>query len=239
MTPVQLSASPRSTNVPSFIPSSLRTLNWKVGLCFAAALVLIIVVGKVLAQIARLNEAKALAEESKIKLAEGIDLAPDPYERGMKLEPKDLKALHAFYEKNGILDDGRKLIIVKHFEGLGLGDLSASTTLRMLVDRTNIGSDGAVSDQTVTVEEVVLEVINRINYEIAKAPALTPVRQIRMVGFPTGGVDLFSKAFQWGIQPGDQDDNNSVLIRILDALVAKGYIFKRGTPGGRAVWIQA
>jgi hypothetical protein len=192
-----------------------------------------------LAQIARLNEAIALAKESKIKLAEGIDLAPDPYERGIELKPEDLKALHAFYERKGILNDERRLIIVKDFNDLGLGDLSASTTLRILVDRTNIESNGAVSDQTVTVEEVVFEVINRINYEIAKAPDLTPVRQARMVGFPTGHVDLFSKAFRWGIQPGDQDDNNSLLIRILDALVAKGYIFKRGEPGGRSVWIQA
>ncbi|MBS0648905.1 MAG: hypothetical protein JSS10_06765 [Verrucomicrobia bacterium] len=241
MTPVQLPASPISPiHGPSFIPASLRTLNWKVGVCFAAALVLIIVVIRKLVQTARLDEEKArLAEESKTKLAEGIDLAPDPYGRRMELKPEDLKALHTFYQENGILDNEREPIDVDDYDSLELGDLSASITLPMLVDLTNIESDGAVCDQTVTVREVVYEVIKRINQEIKKAPALTPVRQARMVGFPTGRWDLFSQAFSWGIQPGDKDDNNRLLIRILDALVAKGYLFKRGEPSGRAVWVQA
>ncbi len=160
------------------------------------------------------------------------------------------RKLRQLHERNGILENPRKPILVENLDSLGL-NLEEEGVIRVPKYRSIVGSlfDGSysVEKQTVTLRQAVLDVISAINAAISNTPedaSLKGKRYIKLDHNANNPDNFLMKEYdrlgcrQFGFVS-DEELNQRWLKRIVDALVENGHIYELDKENGHGYFIQA
>lgn len=189
-----------------------------------------------------LAEARKLGVNPRYRTTEGV--------REHRVEEiRSDRAMHEFYQRNGILENPRKPIQVLDLESLGL-DLDESAEMRTGRRlKTGSGDDWDFEWETtqVTMRKAIIDVIAAINAAIQETPeeaSLKGKRYIRLDHNSNEPETFFLKEYdrlgckQFGFVS-DEELNQRWLKRIVDALAEKGHIFKLDKQNNYGYFIQA
>ena len=156
--------------------------------------------------------------------------------------------LQQFYMRNGILENARKLIQVDDLASLGLDleEQGLMRTGRRLQTGTGVGN-WEWETTPVTMEHAITDVIAAINKGIRETPdnaSLKGKRYIRLDHDSQEEENLFLKEYnrlgckEFGFVS-DEELNQRWLKRIIDALVAKGHVFRLDKQNAYGYFVQA
>lgn len=153
--------------------------------------------------------------------------------------------LQQFYMRNGILENARKPIQVDDLASLDL-DLEEQGSIRTW-RRLRTGTDGNDWGQetiSITLGQAVTDVIAQINEAIAQTPENASVKGKRYILLNTANNGSLQDYHRLGLPDNQvivtrEDEQQIWLRRIINALVAKGHLFKLVEVDGRGYCIQA
>lgn len=162
-------------------------------------------------------------------------------------EIQNHERLQQFYSKNGILENPQKPIQISDLETLEL-DLNEKATLLIPEARRN-GSDNEATieyqQKPITLREAALDIVAQINEQISKAPLEASPKQARYIRLDTnrGTLNDYLHTGRNGQQIScilsDEQENETWLARVINALVAKGYLFRLSAVNNHGYFIQA
>lgn len=186
----------------------------------------------------------ALAEAERLGIVDRF-IKPQEAKASRLKEIQNDRELQQFYMRNGILGNARKAIHVGDLTTLDL-NLDEQGYLRILEVRRN-GSDEEPHiehrRQPITLREAVVDVIAKINDAIAKTPENASIKGKRYILLNTnsGSLQDYNRLGipddQFSIT--EQEEQQIWLRKIINALVAKGHLFKLATVNGNGYFIQA
>lgn len=159
-------------------------------------------------------------------------------------EIRNDQQLQQFYARNGMLENPRKPIEVSDLRSLGL-ELEEEA-LACTGKKIKTGEEGSYvwEKEIITMRKAITDVISAINKEILKTPeeaSLKGKRYIQLDHDSQERENLFLKEYhRLGCQKGQPVDNDERwLKRIIDALVAKGHLFKLDKIDNYGYFLQA
>ncbi|EKE08203.1 MAG: hypothetical protein ACD_17C00291G0004 [uncultured bacterium] len=160
-------------------------------------------------------------------------------------EVQNYEQLQRFYVRNGILENARKPIQVDDLSTLGL-NLDEQGDLRIPEVRSN-ASDGEASEyrhQPITLRDAVIDVIAQINDAINKTSENASIKGKRYILLNTHHSRRLQDYHRLGLPEDkvfvtEEEENQIWLRRIINALVAKGHLFKLDKVNGHGYFIQA
>jgi hypothetical protein len=179
----------------------------------------------------------ALAEAQRCGIA-SHRITPAEVRVKRMAEVQNYEQLQQFYRENGVLENPGKLIEIGNLNTLGL-DLNEQG------DISGVRKNGSDGQQSITLREAVNDVINQINTQISKAPAAASTKRKRYILLNTNegtlgdylriGLDGQYVSFV----PSEEEESQTWMARIINALVAKGHLFKLDKVNGHGYFIQA